>query len=115
MDTKTNERVLRTILNIKQSNDVLSKPVPKLQEKLSDLTKEEIESSIEDLAKLKHLETKAGDEIFYIIVKPSAIGYIREIEEQRNIENARKWDNRRWEIIKIGISLFIGWLLGKYT
>lgn len=110
MDTKTNERVLRTIFDIKKS-DVLSRPVPKLLEKLPDLTKEEIESSIEDLAKLEHLEMHAGDEIFHILVKPSAIGYLREIEEKRINESVQKWETRRWNLFQTAFGVILGALL----
>lgn len=114
MDTKTNERIMEAIFKLKKpANDSLSAPVSKLLKELPDLNEILIKASIDDLSKAGHLKIhQGGNEILSIIVMPSASGYDRELQAQRDIEAAKKFSERKWELIKMVLGHAITFIFG---
>lgn len=87
IDTKTGERVMKTILEIK-NNDALYNPISKLVKLLPDLSEEVLLAAISDFESNGLLKTLYGDNtLITIFVKPSATGYLRKLEEDKQLNS----------------------------
>jgi len=81
MDSPTNLRVLKTILELSPDRS-LGYPIEAVHEKLPEFTEEIIEGSINDLDKQRCFKVLRGDStIIHLMVLPEALGYLRESEE----------------------------------
>lgn len=96
MDNKTNEQVLKILLEMKNDLDYIKFPIPLISQRLQKLSEKTIEDSLEHL-QLKGLITITVAEAtaYSINVNTEGIVYFDEKEDLKSKERAKKWDDRR--------------------
>jgi hypothetical protein len=107
MDSKTNDRVLKIILDIKQKEThfyCVDNPIINIKKHLPKLSEEDIEASIVDLTQKGYLETKyAGTELLMIMVPANAINYFKD----KNELTGKQIKHLIWEGIKFFVPTII--------
>ena len=105
MDKKTKDRVLDYVLTKPARDDGY---VSKISKHLSDLSKEEISSTLIELSKEGYVAlSRSGDRIPFAMPLYKAYGYKREIKEQ----NTKLWADRRWNLFASLISGAVGGII----
>lgn len=113
MDTKTNERVLKILLEIKDDR-YIEKPIPVILQLCTDLDENFIEASLYDLEEHNLVENHTGDDtIMTTVITHLGIGYFREKNEITDSDiKKKKADNK--EKIKFLIYGAILTIIGRY-
>jgi hypothetical protein len=90
VDIKTSERVLKVILQIKQ-DDLIDRPIAELRNALPDLSEDVVLAAIDDFDRRGIIKALRGDEtIMAMVVLPSATGYFRKLQEDKEISEQSK-------------------------
>ncbi len=111
LDTKTNEQILKILIELKDDINYIDLPIPLVSERLPKLSEDNIYESMNYL-EFKGLVsiTIASGTIYRLKVTPKGIGYFFEKEEARSKERSKKWESRIWDIFKIAIGFGLGYL-----
>jgi hypothetical protein len=111
MDTKTNERVLKALIETSNSDRSNMFSVKVVRDKLlQDLPMDKMNASISYLQDqgLVRIELVCGDQ--FVRVDDRAYGYFEKKQESENKKRLEKIENRLWDFVKMGASFILGYI-----
>lgn len=110
MITKDHESVLMKILEMSESPGV-NIDIPYLElESIFNLPTNDVQAAFASLSKNNLISSRfcVGDISIYVL--PDAFGYFPTKQEAESKAKRKKWDDRIWDIFKIGLGFGLGYL-----
>ena len=113
MDTKTNEQILKILIEAKGDYNFIDFPIPIVSQHLPVLSEGDIIDSLEYLKSKEFINYLIADAtVCHLEVTINGLAYFMEKEDLKS----KKWDDRRWNIFQgviLGMitTLMVQWLI----
>gem|GEM_PF-2587204 len=119
MDTKTNERILKVLIENKGDYNFIDFAIPVVSQHISELSEGDINESLEYLKSKKLITYLIADAtVCHLEVTIEGLAYFMEKEDLKSKEHIKKWDDRRWGVIMyvLGVAsgMFLMWFKAKF-
>jgi len=111
LDTKTNERILKILLEVKNEVDCIENPIPIILERCNDLDEAIVKSSLSDLKNIDLITVDyVADTIWFVGITSLATGYFREKLETERLAKQAIAESHNWDLKKMALSYFAGFV-----
>ena len=104
MDSRTNEKVLKQILEIAQKPNITINFSQWKDNDTPGISLVEFQAALASLERLNLIKV-GGMQVF---VKPEAFGYLPALQEQKRKALRDKWEPRIWQVIMLLIGFYLG-------